>query len=180
MDRARAEFMELQEMQFGAVTFMLAERILRKLPAKVTHHSVARDLGDYAGGSDAHADAITIDDRRLRKWKRDHRQPVDQYVVGRFDQGFDRQAHGAVARAQNVDPIDLDGINNTDSPSDFGIRDEFAIDLFAQFRRELFGIIQTTMTKFFSKNDSRGDNRTRQRAAASFVNPSDARDSDGA
>jgi hypothetical protein len=85
-----------------------------------------------------------------------------------------------VARAQNVDPIDLDGINNTDSPSDFGIGDEFAIDLFAQFRRELFGIIQTTMTKFFSKNDSRGDNRTRQRAAASFVNPSDARDSDGA
>jgi hypothetical protein len=118
-------------MQFGAVTFMLAERILRKLPAKVTHHSVARDLGDYAGGSDAHADAITIDDRRLRKWKRDDGQTVDQDVVGRFDQGFDRQAHGTVARAQNVDPIDLDGIYNADSPCDFGMTDQFAIDFLA-------------------------------------------------
>ena len=53
MDRARAEFMELNEMQFGTVTFMLAERIVRKLRAKVTHHSIARDLRDYAGGSDA-------------------------------------------------------------------------------------------------------------------------------
>jgi hypothetical protein len=172
--------MELQQMQFSSVTFVLAEAILGELSAKVTHHPVARDLGDDASGSDAQADAIAVDDGRLRKWKRDHRQPVDQDVVGRFDQGFDRQAHGAVARAQNVDPIDLDGINNTDSPSDFGIRDEFAIDLFAQFRRELFGIVQMTMTKFFRKNDSRGDNRTRQRAAASFVNPSDTRDSDGA
>src|SRR6266516_670870 len=60
------------------------------------------------------------------------------------------------------------------------MRDQFVIDLFAQFRRELFGIIQTTMTEFFRKNDSRSDNGTRQRAAASFVNPGEARDSDGA
>jgi hypothetical protein len=123
--------MEFQQMQFGSVTFVLAEAILGKLSAKVTHHPIACDLGDDAGGSDAQADAIAVDDGRLRKWKRDHRQPVDQDVVGRFDQGFDRQAHGAVARAQNVDPIDLDGINNTNSPSDFGMRDEFAIDFLA-------------------------------------------------
>ena len=118
-------------MQFGSVTFMLAERILRKLRAKVTHHPVARDLGNHAGGSDAQADAITLDDRGLRKRKWDDRQPVDQDVVGRLDQGFDRQAHGAVARAQNVDSIDLDGIDNTDSPSDFGISGQFAIDFLA-------------------------------------------------
>jgi hypothetical protein len=118
-------------MQFGAVTFMLAKRILRKLPAKVTHHSVARDLGDYAGGSDAHADAIAIDDRRLRKWKRNDGQTVDQDVVRLFDQCFDCKAHGFMARAQNVDSIDLDRINDTDSPSDFGMSDQFAIDFLA-------------------------------------------------
>ena len=64
-------------MQFGAVAFMLAERILGKLPAKVTHHSVAGDLGDDAGSSDAQADAITIDDGRLWKWERDYGQAVD-------------------------------------------------------------------------------------------------------
>ena len=53
MDRARAEFIELQQMQFGSVTFVLTEAILRKVSAKVTHHPVARDLGDYAGGGNA-------------------------------------------------------------------------------------------------------------------------------
>ena len=104
-------------MQFGSVTFVLAEAILRELRAKVTHDAVACHLGDHAGGSDAQADAIAVDDGRLGKWKRDYRQPVNQYVLRRLNQSFDRQAHGAVARAQNVDPIDLDGINNTDSPS---------------------------------------------------------------
>jgi hypothetical protein len=77
MDRARTEFMELQQMQFSSVTFVLAEAILGELSAKVTHQPVARHLGDDAGGSDAQADAITVDDSRLRKWKRDHRQTVD-------------------------------------------------------------------------------------------------------
>lgn len=115
-------------MQFGAVTFMLAERILRKLRAKVTHHSISRDLGDYAGGSDAQADAITIDDCRLWKRKRDYGQTVDQDMVGWLHVCFDRQPHGAMARTQNVDPINLYGIDNAYSPSDFRIGDQFAID----------------------------------------------------
>ena len=118
-------------MQFGAVTFMLAERILWKLRAKVTHHSVARDLGDDAGGSDAQADAITIDNSRLRKWERDDRQTIDQNMIGMVDQRVDCKAHGFVTRTQNVDSIDLYGIDNTDSPYDFGISNQFAINLLA-------------------------------------------------
>jgi hypothetical protein len=167
-------------MQLGSITFMLAERILWKLRAKVTHHPVPHDLGDHAGGSDAQTNAITVDDGRLRKWKRDHRQPVDQDVVGRFDERFDGQAHGAMARAQNVDPIDLDRINNTDSPSDFGIGDQIRIDFLAQFWRQLFGIIQATMTKFFRKNYCGGNNRTRQRPATSFINSCNSRYAGGA
>ena len=72
-------------MQFGSVTFVLAEAILGELRTKVTHDAVARYLGDHAGGSDAQADAITVDDGRLRKWKRDYRQPVDQDVLGRLN-----------------------------------------------------------------------------------------------
>jgi len=131
MDRARAEFMKLQKMQFCSVTFVLAERILRELPAKVTHDPVARDLRDHACRGDAQADAIAIDNCRLRKWKRNHRQTIDQNVVRRFEQRFNREAHCSVARAQNVNAIDLDGIDNADGPSDFGIRNQCAIDFFA-------------------------------------------------
>jgi hypothetical protein len=118
-------------MPFSSVTFVLTEEILGELSAKVTHHSVACDLGNHAGGSDAQADAIAINDCGLWKRKRDHGQTIDQHVVGLVDQGFDRQAHGTVARAQDIDAIDLDRINNADSPSDFGIRDQFAVDFLA-------------------------------------------------
>ena len=57
-------------MQFGSVAFVLVEAILRELGAKVTHHPVARYLGDHAGGSDAQADAVAVNDGRLRKRKR--------------------------------------------------------------------------------------------------------------
>ena len=86
-------------MQFCSVTFVLAEAILRELRAKVTHDPVARYLGDHAGGSDAQADAITIDNCRLRKWKRNHRQTINQNVVRRFEQRFNSDTHRSVARA---------------------------------------------------------------------------------
>jgi hypothetical protein len=77
--------MKLQKMQFCSVTFVLAETILREMRAKVTHDPVARDLGDNACRGNAQADAIAIDNCRLRKWKRNHRQTINQNVVRRFE-----------------------------------------------------------------------------------------------
>ena len=129
-------------MQFCSVTFVLAETILRELRAKVTHDPVTGDLRDHACRGDAQADAIAIDNCRLRKWKRNYRQAINQNVIRRFEQRFDGEAHRTVARAQDINPIDLKRIDNADGPPDFGIRNELAIDFFAQFRRELFGIVQ--------------------------------------
>jgi len=58
--------MKLQKMQFCSVTFVLAETILRELRAKVTHDPIARHLRNDACRGDAQADAIAIDDCRLR------------------------------------------------------------------------------------------------------------------
>src|SRR5438445_9435920 len=100
MDRARAEFMKLQKMQFCSITFVLAETILREVPAKVTHDPVARDLRDHACRGDAQADAIAIDNCRLRKGKRKNRQTIEQKVVRRFEHRFNREAHRSRARTQ--------------------------------------------------------------------------------
>lgn len=72
-------------MQLSSIAFVLVETILRKLGAKVTHHSVARYLGNHAGGSDAQTNAVAVNNRSLRKWKRNDGQPVNQNVIGRVN-----------------------------------------------------------------------------------------------
>ena len=121
MDRTRPEFMEFQEMQFSAVTFVLAETIVGKMGAEVTHHSVAGDLRDHAGGGNAKAEAIAVDDGGLWTWKGNNGQTIDQNVIGRNGKRGNGQAHRFVRRAQNINPVDLDRVDNTDRPVDFGV-----------------------------------------------------------
>jgi len=108
-------------MQFGAVTFMLAETIFGKMAAEVTHHSVAGDFGDHAGGGNAKAEAIAVYDGGLWTWKGNNRQAIDQNVIGRDGERGNRHAHRFMRRAQDIDTVDLDGIDNTDCPVDFGV-----------------------------------------------------------
>jgi hypothetical protein len=163
--------MESQQVQLGSVTFVLAETILRELCAKVTHHLVARYLGDYAGSSDAQANAVSVDDGCLRNRKRNDWQSVDQDVLRRIDQSTDREAHRSMAGTQNVDAIDLYGINHANGPSDFGMGHQLRINFLSQFRRKLFGIVQATMAEFFRKNYCSGYDRARQCSSTSLIDP---------
>ena len=117
-------------MQFSAVTFVLAETIVGKMGAEVTHHSVAGDLRDHAGGGNAKAEAIAVDDRGLWTWKGNNRQTIDQNVIGRNGKRGNRRAYRVVRRAQDIDPIDLDGIDNAYCPADLGIIAQFTINFF--------------------------------------------------
>ena len=56
-------------MKFRAVAFVLSKTVFRKLHAEATHDPIARDLGDHASGCDRLANAVPVDDGRLRKWK---------------------------------------------------------------------------------------------------------------
>jgi hypothetical protein len=159
---------------------VLAEAILRELGAKVTHHPIACYLGDHAGGSDAQADTVALNDRRLRKWERNDGQSINQNVFRRFIQCCGCQSHGPMAGAQNVDAIDFDGINNAERPPDLGIGHQIRINILPQFGGKLLGIVQATMAKFFRKNYSSSDNWTCQRTAPRFVKPSNTRYTGGA
>ena len=167
-------------MQFGSVAFVLVEAILWELGAKVTHHPIARYLGDHTRCSDAQTDAVASNNRSLRKRKRNDWQSIDQNMIGRFDQCCDCQAHRSMARAQNVDAINLNGIDSSDRPSDFGMGHQIRINFLPQFRRKLLGIVQTTMTEFLRENYRSGHNRARQRTPTSFINPRDTRDTGAA
>src|SRR5260370_4865228 len=136
MDRTRPEFMEFQEMDLSAVTFMLAETIFRKTGTEVTHHAVAGDFGDHAGGGNAETETIPLDNGGLRKWKRNDGQAIDQNVIGRNGKRGNGHAHRVVRRAQGIDPVDLYRIDNAYFPADLGVTAQLTINFFARFRRE--------------------------------------------
>jgi hypothetical protein len=165
--------MESQQVQLGSVTFVLAETILREVCAKVTHHLVACYLGDYAGSSDAQTNAVAVDDGCLRNRERNNGQSIDQDVLRWIDQSTDREAHRSMAGTQNVDAIDLCGIDNANGPSDFRIGHQLRINFLSQIRRKLFGIVQATMAEFFRKNYRSGHDRTRQCSSTSLIDPRD-------
>ncbi|MEY2531502.1 MAG: hypothetical protein QOI96_1587, partial [Verrucomicrobiota bacterium] len=89
-------------MQFGAVTFVLAETIFGELRAKFTHNPIARDFRNHARGRDRLAVAISVDDGGLGERKRNDGQPIDQDVLGRERECGDGVAHGPVRCPQNV------------------------------------------------------------------------------
>jgi len=68
-------------MQLGAVAFVLAETIFREARAEFPHQGIARHFRDHACCRDAQAQAVAIDDRRLRQRKRENRQTVDEDVL---------------------------------------------------------------------------------------------------
>jgi hypothetical protein len=61
---------------------VLAETIFGKARAEVAHNRVAGDLGNDTGGGNAEAEAIAIDDRRLRQRERENRETVDEHMLG--------------------------------------------------------------------------------------------------
>jgi hypothetical protein len=166
--------------QFGTVTFMLTETILWKLCAEVTHDSVARDFRDHAGGGDALAEAITIDNRSLGNRKRDNRQAVDQDVLGRREEHFNGNTHRAMRRPQNIDAINLDRVHHANAPANVDVARELSTNFLAEVRRQLLRIIEFTMAKFLRKNNRGRDNRPGQRAAPRFVDAPDAGNADRA
>src|SRR5580700_9892792 len=85
-----------------------------------------------------------------------------------------------MGRAQNVNPVDLDRIDDADRPGNLTVSGKFLVDFLAQIRRELFGIVQLPMTKFFRENCHGRDNRPSQRATAGFIYSGDTNDTDRA
>jgi hypothetical protein len=172
--------MQFYQVQFRAVAFVLAETIFRKMRAEVAHNRIASDFRDHGRRRNAEAVAIAIDDRRLRQRKGKDRQAVDENVLRLKGEGGDGRAHRLVGRAQDIDRVDLDGIDDADRPCDGAVRNEIAIDFFAFLRQKLFRIVQFPVPKFFRENNRSGYDRSRERATSRFVDTGDGGDTERA
>ena len=159
---------------------MLAETIFRETRAEVAHNRIARDFRDDARSRDGEAEAIAVDDGGLGQGKRKHWQAVDENVLWLNGETGDGSSHRLVGRAQNINRVDLDRVDDSDGPPNGVVRDEIAENFFAFFREQLFGIVQLPVPKFLRKNDGGGYDWARQGATSRFVNPGNGGDSKGA
>ena len=160
-------------MEFGAVTFVLAEAIFRETRAEVAHNRIARHLRDHTRGRDAQAVAIAIDDGRLRQRKWKHRQAVDQDMVWLNGERRQRGTHRFVSRAQNIDRIDLDGIDDANRPRDRIVRNEIVVNFIAFLRQQLLRVVQFPVPELLRKNYHGRHDWTGERATAGFIDPRD-------
>ena len=172
--------MQFYQVQFRAVAFVLAEAIFRETRAEVAHNRVARHFRDHARRGDAEAIAIAVDDRSLGQGKRKNREAVDENMLRLNGESVDRRAHRLVSRAQDVDRIDLDGIDDANRPSDGVVRDKILVNLFAFFRQELFRVVQLPVFELLRQNNGRRYDRSRECAASCFVDSSDGGDAERA
>jgi hypothetical protein len=134
--------MQFYQVQFRAVAFVLAETIFRKTRAEVAHNRITSDFRDHRGGRDGETVAIAIDNGGLGERKGKDRQAVDENVLRLEGEGGNGRAHRLMGRAQDVDRVDLDRIDDAYCPCDPAVRDEILINLFAFLRQQLFRIVQ--------------------------------------
>ena len=120
---------------------MLAEAIFGKARAKVAHNRVAGHFGNHAGGGNAQAVAIAIDNGGLRKRKGEYGKTVNENMVGLETQGFGGDAHRFVRRAQDIDRVDLNRIDDSDRPPNRAVPDQLVINFFAPLGEKLLGIV---------------------------------------
>jgi len=172
--------MQFYQVKLCSVAFVLAETIFRKTGAEVAHNRVARDLRDYARGRDAEAVTIAIDDSRLRQREGQHRQAVDQDMLGLNGETGQGESHRLVGCPQNIDRVDLDGIDDADGPANRVVGGDVSINLLPFLRQQLFGIVQLPVPEFFGKDNRRRYDGTCESAPSGLINTGDRRDTERA
>ena len=172
--------MQFYQVKLCSVAFVLAETIFRKTGAEVAHNRVARDLRDYARGRDAEAVAVAIDDRGLGEGKREHGQAIDQDMLRLKGESRQREVHRLVGRTQNIDRVDLDGIDDADRPANRVVGGDVSINLLPFLRQQLFGVVQLPMPELFRKDNRCRYNRTCESAPSGLIDAGDRRDAERA
>ena len=100
------------------------------------------------------------------------RKPIDQNSVRRARQPAQRALHRQVRGPQNVEPVDLRHRGQRKRDHDARVGAQFGINLLAFFWRKLFRVVQNGVKESIREDDGRGKDRTGQRTAPRFIDPS--------
>ena len=164
---------EVGKMRRRAIAFMRGKSVLGIARVHFQHQAVPRHLGEDTGGCDAEAQGIPAHEGGLWDGKRADLQPIDQHVVRRFGELRHGAPHGLMGRPQNIQPVNLLGLDHRASPVDLHTHGELFKKRLTLLWRQLFGIIEHLVPEIIRQHHRRRHDRPRQRTAPRFIDPRD-------
>jgi hypothetical protein len=160
----------------GAVAFVLGETVFGPLFVVPAHEAVTGDLGEDAGGGNAVALGVALDDGGLGRGERWHGQTIHQRMRGGRGELGERGVHRAMGRLEDVDFVNDQRVNDPNAEMDFGFHVNGFEELLANFLGEFFGVIEASerfgQTGFHPlrwQHHGGGHHGASQWAAAGFV-----------
>ncbi len=133
------------------------------------------NLGDNRCGGDGEAERVSVDELGLAAGMVEA-HGVDEEVVGLKGKALDGGEHGHSRGLVDVDAVDGLGVDGGDGEGERHAAD-LLVEGFALFAGELFGVFEAGGGKHIEalgQDDSGGDDRAEQRAAAHFIDTGDA------
>ena len=154
------------------VTFVPGEVVMGPPAVHLPHDAIPRHLRDHGGGTDGNAPPVPPDQRSLKRWKGDAVPAVNQQAVRRLAKCQNRPPHRFERSVENVDPVDLRGLDDTDSPVQGSLRDA-GVERLPNVLGKAFGIVDAVDGKHGIQNDSGRNHRTCQGSSSRFVDTRD-------
>ena len=161
----RAEPVERGEMLGHAVAHVALEPVTGIFGTEPHHEAVACHLGDDRGGCDRGNQIVAVDDRLTIAIDIDVVAAVDQDELRLDWQWGDGLRQHPERSAQDV--VDAARFDLRDRY--LRMRADAIVQHCAPFRRELFGIVESTRHKVRVENDRRGDDRSGERTATGVI-----------
>lgn len=176
VDGARAMLFESGLVGGGAVAFVLGETVFGPLFVVFAHEAIAGDLGEDAGGGDAVALGVALNDGGLGRGERGHKASVHQRVGrGRVELG-EGGVHRAVGGLEDIDVVDERRVDDADAEMDLRFRVNGGEKFLTDFLGELLRVVESQegFREAFGdplnrQHRRRRHNRTGERAAPGFV-----------
>jgi len=184
MVATRAVIPKCFKMLLCAISLVFGKAVLWEFRIQSAQQAVAGDLGDDAGGGNREGAAITLHNGKRGAWQAGHGQSVhDGEVGGRRRQCGERAGHGLMCGAENIKLIDFQHVGLPDGPGHvWRCRQQNKKTLALECGKR-FRIVDSAQDarlfcdeKFPVEDQSCGDHRAGQRAAACFINARQSED----
>lgn len=160
-----------------SVSFVFRESILRKVFVELHHEPVPGDFRNDAGGSNRETDGVAADKccvwhRQASDWESVHQGMIHVAEV------FERFAHGEVGGIQNVEAIDVRGLDSRDRPAAHLAGCELFEKNLPAAGSQFLGIIKSIGGHSIIEPEGSGNNRSCQRTSPGFVDAGHAESSE--